>query len=41
MTELQVAWLVESHMRTHGASKVAFDLIVAAGRTARCPRAPR
>jgi len=39
MTELQVAWLIESHMRTHGASKVAFDLIVAAGPNGALPHA--
>ena len=39
MTELQVAWLVESYMRTHGASKVAFDLIVAAGPNGALPHA--
>jgi Xaa-Pro aminopeptidase len=31
MTEREAAWEVESHMRSHGASKIAFDLIVAAG----------
>ena len=39
MTELQVAWLIESYMRTHGASKVAFDLIVAAGPNGALPHA--
>jgi len=31
MTERELAWLLESYMRTHGADKVAFDIIVAAG----------
>jgi Xaa-Pro aminopeptidase len=31
MTERELAWVLESHMRTHGADKVAFDIIVAAG----------
>jgi len=31
MTERGLAWLLETYMRTHGAEKVAFDLIVAAG----------
>jgi len=39
MTELQAAWLIESYMRTHGASKVAFDLIVAAGPNGALPHA--
>jgi len=39
MTELQVAWLIESYMRTHGAGKVAFDLIVAAGPNGALPHA--
>lgn len=39
MTELEVAWLIESYMRTHGASRVAFDLIVAAGPNGALPHA--
>ncbi|HID96168.1 MAG TPA: peptidase M24 family protein, partial [Candidatus Latescibacteria bacterium] len=31
MTEKEVAWELESFMRTHGAEKAAFDLIVASG----------
>ena len=31
MTEREVAWRLEVYMRTHGAEKVAFDLIVGAG----------
>lgn len=39
MTELQAAWEIEVYMRTHGASKVAFDLIVAAGPNGALPHA--
>jgi Xaa-Pro aminopeptidase len=39
MTELQAAWEIESAMRTGGASKVAFDLIVAAGPNGALPHA--
>jgi Xaa-Pro aminopeptidase len=39
MTETQVAWEIESYMRAHGASKVAFDLIVAAGPNGALPHA--
>jgi Xaa-Pro aminopeptidase len=39
MTERDAAWEIESHMRTHGASKVAFDLIVAAGPNGALPHA--
>lgn len=39
MTERQAAWEIESFMRTHGASKVAFDLIVAAGPNGALPHA--
>ncbi len=39
MTERQVAWEIESYMRTHGAEKVAFDLIVAAGPNGALPHA--
>ena len=31
MTEKEVAWELEVFLRTHGAEKVAFDLIVGAG----------
>jgi Xaa-Pro aminopeptidase len=31
MTEREVAWELEAYMRTHGAEKVAFDLIVGVG----------
>jgi len=31
MTELEVSWIIESYMRTHGAEGVAFELIVAGG----------
>ena len=39
MTERQVAWELESFMRTHGAEKVAFDIIVAAGPNGAMPHA--
>jgi Xaa-Pro aminopeptidase len=39
MTEQEAAWAIESYMRTHGASKVAFDLIVAAGPNGAMPHA--
>ncbi len=39
MTEKDVAWELESYMRTHGADKVAFDLIVAAGPNGAMPHA--
>jgi Xaa-Pro aminopeptidase len=39
MTEREVAWQIEIAMRTHGASKVAFDLIVAAGPNGALPHA--
>jgi Xaa-Pro aminopeptidase len=39
MTERQAAWEIESFMRTHGASKVAFDLIVAGGPNGAMPHA--
>jgi len=39
MTEKEAAWEIESYMRTHGASKVAFDLIVAAGPNGALPHA--
>lgn len=31
ITERQLAWIMETYMRTHGAEKVSFDFIVAAG----------
>ena len=31
MTEHQAAWELEAHLRTHGADKIAFDLIVGSG----------
>jgi Xaa-Pro aminopeptidase len=39
MTEGATAWEIETYMRTHGASKVAFDLIVAAGPNGALPHA--
>jgi Xaa-Pro aminopeptidase len=39
MTEREAAWEIESYMRLHGASKVAFDLIVAAGPNGAQPHA--
>ncbi|MEJ2207540.1 MAG: Xaa-Pro peptidase family protein [Anaerolineae bacterium] len=39
MTETQAAWEIEAYMRSHGASKVAFDLIVAAGPNGALPHA--
>ena len=39
MTEQQAAWEIEAFMRGHGASKVAFDLIVAAGPNGALPHA--
>jgi Xaa-Pro aminopeptidase len=39
MTEQQASWQIESYMRTHGASKVAFDLIVAIGPNGALPHA--
>ncbi len=39
MTEKQGAWLIESYMREHGADRVAFDLIVAAGPNSALPHA--
>ncbi len=39
MTERQVAWELESFMRTHGADKVSFDLIVASGPNGAKPHA--
>lgn len=39
MTEREAAWEIEAYMQTHGASKVAFDLIVAAGPNGALPHA--
>jgi Xaa-Pro aminopeptidase len=39
MTEREAAWEIEAYMRSHGASKVAFDLIVAAGPNGALPHA--
>jgi Xaa-Pro aminopeptidase len=39
MTEREVAWEYERFMRTHGAEKVAFDVIVAAGPNGAMPHA--
>jgi Xaa-Pro aminopeptidase len=38
-TERKVAWEIEAFMRTHSASKVAFDLIVGAGPNGALPHA--
>lgn len=39
MTELQVAWELESYMRTHGASALAFEPVVASGPNSAKPHA--
>ena len=39
MTEKEVAWELEVFMRTHGAEKVAFDLIVGSGPNGAMPHA--
>jgi len=39
MTEKQVAWELEVFMRTHGAKKVAFDIIVGSGPNGAMPHA--
>lgn len=39
MTEREAAWEIEAFMRTHGASRVAFELIVAAGPNGARPHA--
>jgi Xaa-Pro aminopeptidase len=39
MTEQQVAWELESYMRTHGASAVSFEPIVASGPNSARPHA--
>ena len=37
MTELQMAWEIEKHMREHGSEAVPFEVIVAAGKNAALP----
>jgi Xaa-Pro aminopeptidase len=39
MTELELSWIIESYMRTHGAQTVAFDLIIACGPNGARPHA--
>jgi Xaa-Pro aminopeptidase len=39
MTESELAWLIESHMRTHGAEAAAFETIVAGGANGARPHA--
>jgi Xaa-Pro aminopeptidase len=39
MTEVELAWIIESYMRTHGAEGVAFDLHVASGPNGARPHA--
>ena len=39
VTEQDIAWGIESYMRTHGAEKVAFDLIIASGPNGAMPHA--
>lgn len=39
MTEREAAWEIEAYMRTHGANKVSFDLIVASGPKGALPHA--
>ncbi len=39
MTELELAWLIESYMRTHGAQAVSFDTIIACGPNGARPHA--
>jgi Xaa-Pro aminopeptidase len=39
MTEKEGAWVIEEYMRKHGAEKIAFDLIVAAGPNGAMPHA--
>jgi Xaa-Pro aminopeptidase len=39
MTEREVAWIIESHMRTHGSEGVAFELIVSGGPNGARPHA--
>ena len=37
MTELQLAWEIEKHMREHGSQAVPFEVIVAAGQNSALP----
>ena len=37
MSELQMAWEIEKHMREHGSEAVPFEIIVAAGKNAALP----
>jgi Xaa-Pro aminopeptidase len=39
MTERQLAWLIESYIRTHGSPSVSFEIIVAAGPNGARPHA--
>ncbi len=39
MTEQELAWIIESYMRTHGAQAVSFDTIVACGPNGARPHA--
>ena len=39
MTELELSWIIESYMRSHGAQLVAFDLIIACGPNGAKPHA--
>ena len=39
MSELELSWIIESYMRTHGAQTVAFDLIIACGPNGARPHA--
>jgi Xaa-Pro aminopeptidase len=39
MTELQVAWEMESYMRSHGAERLSFETIVASGPNSAKPHA--
>ncbi len=39
MTELELSWIIESYMRTHGAEGVAFELIIACGPNGARPHA--
>ena len=39
MAELELSWIIENYMRTHGAQSVAFDLIIACGPNGARPHA--
>lgn len=39
MQEVELAWIIESYMRTHGAEGIAFDLIIAGGPNGARPHA--